>query len=46
MAYAATWLRTATLLFAAASAGYGGSRMETAAEITALTLRKAQGFGQ
>src|SRR5258707_5893353 len=41
MAFATTWLGTAALLFAAGSADYGGSRLETAVEV--LTLASAVG---
>jgi hypothetical protein len=40
-AFATTWLGTAALLFAAGSADYGGSRLETAVEV--LTLASALG---
>ncbi len=41
MAFVTTWLGTAALLFAAGSADYGGSKMETAVEV--LTLSSAVG---
>jgi hypothetical protein len=41
MAFVTTWLGTAALLFAAGSADYGGSKMETAVEV--LTLASAVG---
>jgi hypothetical protein len=40
-AFVTTWLGTAALLFAAGSADYSGSRMETAVEV--LTLAAAVG---
>lgn len=41
MAFVTTWLGTAALLFAAGSADYGGSKMETAVEV--FTLASAMG---
>jgi hypothetical protein len=41
IAFVTTWLGTASLLFAAGSADYGGSKMETVVEV--LTLASAVG---